>query len=352
MARLRLKFVHAFRDRHGKVRHYFRRPGFKQIPLPGLPGSTDFMGAYQAALDGVTAPHVEIGASRTMPGTINSLVVAYYRSTDFKDSLATETQRARRGIIERFRAKHGDNPVAELRRDHLQKMMGDIERPHAKRNWLKTIRGLMRFAVSIGMIEGDPSENIKNARLKRSPGHHTWTDAEIQQYRDYWKLGTQQRLAMELALETTSRRADVTRIGPQHERNGRLDLRHTKNSQEAFIPITPELRAAIDACPTMHLTYLHTKAGAPRSAKALGGDFRQWCDDAGLPKRCTIHGLRKGGARRLAEAGATPHEIMSITGHRTLAQVQHYTEAVNREGLAEAAITKLRKNRVEGGSGT
>jgi hypothetical protein len=87
----------------------------------------------------------------------------------------------------------------------------------------------------------------------------TWTDDEIRQFRNHWPLGTQQRLAMELALETTSRRAGVTRIGPQHERDGKLDLRHTKNNSEAFIPITPELRTAIDACPTQHLTFLHTK---------------------------------------------------------------------------------------------
>jgi integrase len=150
---------------------------------------------------------------------------------------------------------------------------------------------------------------------------------------------------MELALETTSRRADVTRIGPQHERGGKLDLRHTKNNSEAFIPITPELRAAIDACPTRHLTFLHTKGGAPRSAKALGGDFRKWCDDAGLPKRCTIHGLRKGGARRLAEAGATAREIMAVTAHKTLSEVERYTKAADRKHLAESAMQKLVKSR-------
>jgi hypothetical protein len=66
---------------------------------------------------------------------------------------------------------------------------------------------------------------------------------------------------MELALETTLRRADVTRIGPQHERPPiptapyrRLDLRHTKNKSNELIPITPELRTASDACPMRHLT--------------------------------------------------------------------------------------------------
>jgi hypothetical protein len=36
---LKLKYIHRFRDRHGKTRHYFRRPGFKGTALPGLPGS-------------------------------------------------------------------------------------------------------------------------------------------------------------------------------------------------------------------------------------------------------------------------------------------------------------------------
>jgi hypothetical protein len=45
MTVLRLKFVHAFVDRHGRPRHYFRRGG-KRTPLPGLPGSTEFQRAY------------------------------------------------------------------------------------------------------------------------------------------------------------------------------------------------------------------------------------------------------------------------------------------------------------------
>ena len=51
MTRLKLDFIHEFVDRHGKVRRYFRRRGQKRIPLPGLPGSEEFMSAYSAALD-------------------------------------------------------------------------------------------------------------------------------------------------------------------------------------------------------------------------------------------------------------------------------------------------------------
>lgn len=44
---------------------------------------------------------------------------------------------------------------------------------------------------------------------------------------------------------------------------------------------------------------------------------------------------------RLAEAGATPHEIMSVTGHKTLAEVERYTEKVRRAGLADRAMQLL-----------
>jgi hypothetical protein len=74
MTRIRLPYIHAFRDRHGKVRHYFRRSGRGRVPLPGLPGSADFMAAYQAALTGVTVPQKQIGAARTVAGTVQALV--------------------------------------------------------------------------------------------------------------------------------------------------------------------------------------------------------------------------------------------------------------------------------------
>jgi integrase/recombinase XerD len=55
----------------------------------------------------------------------------------------------------------------------------------------------------------------------------------------------------------------------------------------------------------------------------------------------TAHGLRKAAATRLAESGATPHEIMAITGHRTLDEVERYTRAVRQKQLADSAVAKL-----------
>ena len=139
-------YVHGFVDRHGKSRHYLRCPGFKSVPLPGLPWSPEFMATHEVAL-ATASPQHEIGASRTAPGTINALVVSYYKSSAWCGELEEETRKTRKRIIERFRQTHGDKRVALLRQDHLKKMLDEIEKPSAKRHWLKAIRGLLRSAV-------------------------------------------------------------------------------------------------------------------------------------------------------------------------------------------------------------
>lgn len=65
MTKIRLNYVHEYRDRHGKVRRYYRKGG-KRVPLPGIPGSADFMRAYQLAVSGKVAPVVAFEAG-TLP---------------------------------------------------------------------------------------------------------------------------------------------------------------------------------------------------------------------------------------------------------------------------------------------
>jgi integrase len=331
------KYTQQFIDRHGKARFYYRRSGFKRVALPGLPWSPAFMAGYETA-GGETTERSDIGASRTLPGTVNALVVSYYKSDDW-NRLAVETQKTRRHVIEKFRAEHGNKRVALLEHEHVIKMLGAISKPSAKRQWLKTIRGLLRSAIP-AMRKDDPTRDIQSIKMPKTKGHHSWTDDEIAQYRAYWRLGTQQRLVMEFALETASRRGEVVRLGPQHVKNGWIRIERTHGSQDVHIPMPPELQAACDAMPKAHLTYIVTAYGKPRSKFGLGNDFAKWATEAGLPPRCRMHGLKKGGMRRLAEAGNTTHELMAISGHKTLTEVQRYTDEANKLKLAQSGMTK------------
>ena len=89
-------------------------------------------------------------------------------------------------------------------------------------------------------------------------------------------------------------------------------------------------------------TYVVTAYGKPRSKYGLGNDFAKWAIEAGLLPRCRLHGLKKGGLRRGADAGMTTHELMAISGHKTLSEVQRYTADADRKRLADSGMAKLR----------
>jgi integrase len=302
------------------------------------------MAAYEIATDSKNAPQIEIGAKHTKPATIGALVVQYFQSSAWSE-LAADTQKMRRRIIERFRSQHGDKRVALLQRGHVEKMLAEIEKPSARRHWLKAIRGLLRSAIPV-MRGDDPTEGIAGIKLLKTKGHHTWTDDEIEQYRAHWPLGTQQRLVMEFALETASRRGEIVRLGPQHVKRGRIHIERTHGSADVDIPMSSELQAACDAMPKEHLTYIVTAYGKPRSKYGLGTDFARWATEAGLPARCRLHGLKKGGMRRLAEDGNTAHELMAISGHKTLSEVQRYCDDADRKHLADRGMAKKRERKI------
>ena len=352
MAKIRLRFVNSFVNKNrkdGRARYYFRRPGLKAVSLPGIPGSEEFMAAYGAALASTSNAPVGSGASRTTPGTIAALVANYFKSAAWLDDLEPDTRRNRQAMIERFREQHGDKRVALLRRDHFEKMLSEITSPTTRYHWLQTIRGLLKSGIP-SMIKEDPTAGLVVKR-PRTEGHWTWTDAEIAQYRAHHPLGTQARLVLEFALESTSRRGEIVRLGPQHLYRGRdgewrIRIARIKGSRDVDIPMTPELLAACQAMPKEHLTFIHGRTGKALSRNTLGFWFRTWVTAAGLPKRCRLHGLKKSGMCNIALAGGTAPEVMAISGHKDMRVVQEYLDKVfKRPELADAAITKLRTKR-------
>ncbi len=329
------KYVQAFIDRNGKPRFYFRRPGFKSVPLPGLPWSPQFMEVYESALSGQP---LQIGASKTKPGTVSAAIVGYYYDQSFL-ALAPSTQRPLRGILERFRAEHGDKRIALLQRQHIIALLRSKKR-FAARHWLMAIRALMKYAVEIGLREDNPAAGVKLPNLK-TDGYHSWTEAEIAQFQAYHGLVTRARLALTLLLYTGQRRGDVIRMGRQHIRDGIMHVRQQKTGIELAIPIHGTLASTIAEAPADHLTFLTTRNGKPFSPAGFGNYFRDCCNEAGL-SHCSAHGLRKAAARRLAEAGCTMHEIAAITGHASLSEVQRYTKAADQKRLALSAMQKAK----------
>lgn len=330
------KYCQGFEDRHGKVRWYYRRPGFPRVALPGLPWSPDFMASYDKA---ATGERLEIGKIRSAPGTIGALVASYYRTSDFT-GLGDSTKTTYRGIIERFRAEHGSKRVAHMEKRHVQGFISEkAATPAAANNLLRMIHLLMRHAVELGWRGDDPTQGVRKAKRKAG-GFLTWEEDHIAQFTVRHKQDSRANLALMLLLYTGQRRSDVVRMGRQHVRNDVLSVVQQKTGQDLHIPLHDNLKALLDALP-MGMTFLVTAQGKPFTPAGFTNWFRDMVREAKLPDGLSPHGLRKATCRRLAEAGCTPHQIMAISGHRSPAEVTRYTVAAGRKQLASQAMLAL-----------
>jgi integrase len=104
-------------------------------------------------------------------------------------------------------------------------------------------------------------------------------------------------------------------------------------SDDVDVPVSPELMAAIDAMPKKHLTFIVSATGKSRSKFGIAADFVKWARAAGLPDHCRMHGLKKAGMARHANAGDSTHKLMALSGHKTLSMVQLYTRAFDKKKL-------------------
>jgi integrase len=339
--KLKLKYIQKFADRYGRARYYLRKPGHKRVPLPP-PGTRGFLEAYEAALANEPEP---VGVNRTKAGTMAALAIAFLATHDFR-SKDPSTQAKHRGIVERIVGEHGHKKIAELRRAHIEAILHKkAATPVAANDWLRILRRLMRFAVAQRLRDDDPTVGVQSLRYV-TQGHETWSEEHVAKFEAVFPIGSMARLAMALMVFTGCRVSDALVLGRQHIRDGLLTYTQHKNRNRKpvtlTIPVHPELARIIEATPAQHMTFLASGFGRPfKSAASLGMWMKRRCCEAGLPD-VSSHGLRKACARRLAEAGCTPHQIGAITGHTTLKQIENYTKAADQKRLAVEAMRGIR----------
>jgi integrase len=350
VVRIKLQHVVEDVDRHGNCRYYFRRRGQRKIRLRGLPGSDEFMEAYRKAVSGEAAPSTKMpGLAKATRGSLRWLCEGYFQSAEFR-RLDNSTKRVRRNILDELCRDHGAKPAVQMLPRHVRALRDHrADRPEAANAIVKALRQVFAFGVDTDLVIANPAREISYLR-SGSQGFHSWTPEEIKAFEARHPVGSAARLAFALLLYTGQRRSDVVRFGRQHVRNGWLKFTQHKNRRAKpvalKIPIVGELNGIIEASPRGDLTFLVTHFGRPFTSAGFGNKFRRWCDEADL-KHCSAHGLRKAAAVRLAELGATEHEIMAVTGHRTSKEVTRYTRAARQKILAGRAMARITADQTE-----
>jgi integrase len=236
-------------------------------------------------------------------------------------------------------ARDGDQPFAAVTRKALiDARERRKDTPAQANNLIKAMRGLFKWALESEMIAADPTRDVAMIKT-RSAGFHAWSEEELARFEARWPIGTRERLAFDLLLYTGLRRGDAVRLGRQHVRDGIFRIKTEKTGVEIVAPILPALADSIAASPTGDLAFVAGERGKPMTKESFGNWFREACAGADVPG--SAHGLRKAGATRAANNGATVAQLGAIFGWTGAKMASLYTQGADRARLARDAMKML-----------
>lgn len=339
MPRTRPPHLHRETTRHGRTVWYVRVDKGPRIRLRSVFGTPEFRLEYEAAVAG--RPMIRKGP---VSGSWQWLYDRY-RETGAWSRLSPATRRQRENIFKHVMAEAGHEPFKSITKKHVMAARDRRkDTPSQARNFLDALRGLFKWALEADYIAIDPTAGVANPERKDGPGFLMWTEEEVERYEQRWPRGTRQRVWFDLLLYTGLRRGDAVILGRQHCRDGVCVLQTEKSGERVTVtlPILEPLRLTLDAGPTGDLAFICGERGKPLTKESFGNLFKDACTAAGVvTKKKAAHGLRKVGATRAAENGATEAELNAIFGWTDPKMAQHYTKAANRARLAKQAMRKL-----------
>jgi len=200
------------------------------------------------------------------------------------------------------------------------------------------MRNLFKRAIELRWRHTNPFIGIKAYKVGT---HHTWTDKEISAYTNRWPIGTRERVAFDLLYYTAQRIGDVAKMRRADITGDELYVKQQKTGSELRIRVHPALRRSLNAYGIKGQHLVGRLDGKPLTGRMLRLVILEAAEKAGLPRECVPHGIRKAVLRQLAESGASTKVIAALSGHKTLREIERYTEEANQGRMAVSAIAAL-----------
>jgi site-specific recombinase XerC len=286
---------------------------------------------------------------------------------------ATFLDRALLTVMPKQNHTFGEMKVAKMLQSHAVELRGAL--PPRTVQKIKTeacfrdyhmavLRNMFHWALTDGAVPWVTRNPF--ARLKPLHGapvlNYAWRPENWQTFLGHYPLGTQQHLAMLVLRYLGVRVSDLHLLGANNGELSRLVRDHRKDNKTGWriewvewknstsearpiikkrsVKVHPVLWNALQKTPGAleRPTFLVSRYGEHYSVNSIGETFNQWCADAGLPAGARAHGVRRGGAKWLAENNGTMHQIKGWGGWATLANVQRYTGAADQAKLGDHAV--------------
>jgi integrase len=305
-------------------------------PLPGKPGSPEFVAAYNAAIVRKVAPPT---------GVLLALLNRFQESGEFLHRISERTRRDYINQIRRIEVAFGDFPLKALDDPKARAVFLGWRDDLAKTSLRQadyaysTLARILSWGIKRGLIERNPCASggklYSGTRVEK-----VWSDEDVARFLDV--APPILRLPMLLAINTGQRQGDLLRL-PWSAYDGKaIRVRQKKTGVPVLVPVSDELKDALDAAPRVSPIMLVNTDGKPWSGRGFRSAWGKAAARAGI-KGLTFHDLRGTAVVMLARAGCTEAEIYSITGHK-LSDVHAILDAhyLRRDGeVAFNAIAKL-----------
>lgn len=311
---------HVYKQRNGL---YFQRRGWPSKKFENEFGTPEFWREYAGILSG------QDGARPVVRRSFNGLIKSYHASPRYA-RLKPRTALDYDKYLNFFKLIMGEtNPVNLKRKDVIRLRDANAEKPYFANYSLRVLRVLMEHCVDLGWRETNPARGvpeIKAAKTQREP----WPRELLEAYRKACPLGTRERLVMELCVGTGQRIGDVLEMRWSDIQDDAFSIKQNKTGKELWVPILPELQAALDVTPKRALYILTTEDGSRRwSYRGASHAVRAIRQEIGALDY-DIHSWRYNSACELLEAGCEDDLIAAVTG-QSPAMVLHYTKKVRQK---------------------
>lgn len=317
---------HVYRQRNGL---YFQRRGWRSQKFEHDFGTPEFWAEYAGILSG------EQRAARLTTRSFTALITNYRKSPRYS-RLKPRTALDYDKYLDFFQDTMGNaNPAKMQRKDVIRLRDTNAEKAYFANYSLRVLRVLMEHCVDLGWRETNPAKGVpelKTQKTEREP----WPRELLAAYRGACPLGTRERLVMELCVGTGQRIGDVLEMRWSDIQDGAFIVQQNKTNKVLWVPILPELQAALDKASRHSVFILTNERGTNcwsyRGASQAVLKVREQIGALAYD----IHSWRYNAACELLEAGCEDDLIAAVTG-QSPAMVLHYTKKVRQKVRAQQA---------------
>jgi integrase len=274
----------------------------------------------------------------TAPRTVGAIIKEYRLSPEYRKLKPSSKQGYEQGF-NHVRAFE-NSAIDAIKRRHILGQRDELANtPGLANKVIATWAVVLKHALDREYIQTSPARGIPRLKVGE---HHRWSDEAVD-----FALETLRepiRRAVIVGLYTGQRAADCAAMKWSDYDGTGIAVVQMKTGAKLWIKAHKDLRAELDAWEKTATHILTNGDGRPWTRgsflHAVSDAFRAHPELNG----CVFHGLRKTAAARLAEAGSPTNEIASITGHKSLAMLMHYTKEADQRRMAESAIDRLEKH--------